>query len=257
MSTPPPADPPADARPIAAEFPLVPVGTVGFDGPRQRTLATLDAVELQDTFRGAPSTRMLRRLRRDAGASFFIALRAPQVITGPADVGRKRPQLSYLPPGAWPDHPFDTGELGQAAWGWLVEAAQAVAADAILLQASSRFRPTAANRRRLEAFFGELATDRPAPLVWDGSGLWSDEEQAALCGALGLIPCLDPLMELPPAAGRAYLRVMGQSRSEHGLSADRLDLVDEARHDLSWGAVMLNTPRPYRDALALKRLAPA
>lgn len=255
MSPQPPLDSHDDARPIPAEPPLVPVGTVGFDGPRDRTLATLDAVELQDTFRGAPSARMLRRLRRDAGASFFIALRAPQVITGPADVGRKRPQLSYLPQDAWPDHPFDTGELGQAAWRWLVEAAQAVAANAILLQTSNRFRPTAANRRRLETFFGKLATDRPAPLVWDGAGLWSDEEQTALCGALGLIPCLDPLMEALPADAQAYLRVMGQSRSEHGLSAERLDLVDEARHDLSWGAVMLNTPGPYRDALALKRLA--
>ncbi len=235
----------------------IPIGTVGFDGPRARTFAKLDAVEVQDTFRGVPGSKLLSRMRREAGEGYFFILRAPLVLTQPADVGRSRPKLSYLPEGAWPDQPFDTGPAGQAAWGYLLEAAERIGAQVILLQTAPRFRPTQANRRRLAAFFEKVATPRPVRLAWDSQGLWSDEEQAALCRDLELLPCLDPLVQDAPLGGEAYLRVLGRSRSHHGLSADQLDRLHDAWESLSGGAVILNTPSPFRDATSLKRLTTA
>jgi uncharacterized protein YecE (DUF72 family) len=178
------------------------------------------------------------------------------VLTDPAGAGtgKARPRLSYLPENAWPREPFDTGELGQAAWQWLCEAAGHLGARAVLLQAGATFRPTAPNRQRLRTFLEKVAITRPARLLWDGQGLWSPEESAALCRELDLAPALDPLVDTLPPDGHAYLRVIGRHRTEHGLSADDLHLIGEAREELAWGVVAFHTPRAYRDATALQQL---
>ena len=231
------------------------IGTVGFDGPAARTFSKLDAVELPDTFRGVPGPKLLRRLRRQAPEGFAFSVQVPLVITQPELGARRRPRLSYLPEDVpWPEAPFDTGPAGQAAWRWICAVAERISARALLLQTSAHFRPTAHNRGRMRRFLQEVAADPPAPLAWDAQGLWSVEEHLGLCRDLGLVPVLDPLLTPVPPAERAYLRVLGRARSPHGLSADDLDLLDAARDRLSWGLVLLATPRAFRDASALQRL---
>lgn len=234
--------------------PVTPIGTVGFDGPRDRTFARLDAVELQDSFRGAPGERLLGRLRRDAGDRFAFVLHLPVALSDPQGpgAGPKRPHLPYLPEGAWPEAPFDTGELGLAAWQWVLGAAERIDARAIFLQTGPSFRPTAQNRRRLSDFFAQVP--RPHRVVWDSQGLFSREDQAALCRELNLVPAVDPLVDPLPKDGHAYLRTVGRSRTKHGLSADELERLAEAVEELAWGLVILHTPSPYRDATALKKL---
>jgi len=234
----------------------VAVGTVGFDGARDRTFSKLDAVELQETYRGVPGPKLLSRLRAQAGERFSFVLQAPQVLSQPELAPRRSPPaLPYLPKDVpWPTAPFDLGPASRAAWSWIQDVASHLSARAILLQTSPAFRPTALNRRRMALFFETLAAETSTRLLWDHQGLWSREEHQAICDDLDIVPVLDPLIEPVPMGRRAYLRVLGRARSTHGLSADELDMLDAARRRLSWGFVMLSTPRSFRDALALKRV---
>lgn len=233
----------------------VSVGTVGFEGARDRTFAKLDAVELQETFRGVPGSKLLARLRSQAPSRFSFVVQVPQVLCQPEGARGAHPSLSYLPRDApWPTAPFDQGPVGQAAWGWILDVAERLSARALLLQTSIHFRPTASNRRRLSSFLETLPRQDAPRLLWDAQGLWSAEEQQSLCRDLDILPAIDPLLESISPGQAAYLRVLGRSRSVHGLSADDLETLDLARDRLSWGFVMLNTPRSFRDALALKRL---
>lgn len=240
---------------MTARLPLA-VGTVGFDGPRGKTFSRLDAVEIQDTHRGVPGPALLTRLARDAGAGFTFVLRAPAALTDQRNTGPKAkpPKLAYLPEGAWPTTPFDTSELGQAAWSWLCEAAREIEAQAVLLQPSASFRPTAPHRKQITEFLEKVASPRPFRLIWDSQGLWSWPEQNALCRDLDLTPTVDPLVDEVSGGGQAYFRILGRRRSDHGLSADSLHRIAEAASTLEWGVVVMHTPRPFRDATSLKAL---
>ena len=234
--------------------PATPVGTVGFDGPKARTFAKLDLVEFGDSFRGAPGDKLLGRLRREAGELFSFVMRIPVVLSDPRSCppGSKRPALPYLPVGSWPEDPFDAGELGQAAWSWVIGSAEKLGAVALFLQTGAGFRPTADNRKRLSSFFE--GAPRPIRIAWDSQGLFSREEQAAICRDLDLLQTLDPLLDGTIPADEAYLRAVGRSRTRRGLSSDELYLLMEAMEELSFGLLALHTPNSFRDALALKRL---
>lgn len=229
------------------------IGTVGFDGSPKRTYAKLNLVEYQDSFSGTPSPKSLGRLRRAAGEDFSFVLRASVAIThaGQGTLGRLK--LSYLPKGRLPTKPFDTGELGEAAWRWTVEAAEALGADAIFWQTPASFRPTPANRERITAFV-QRHVRGDLPVIWDCQGLWEVHELFAASRDLGLIPCYDPLLETTPLPGNTYLRVLGKARSVHGLSADDLYLLADAVAASEVPRVALHTPSPFRDARSLVKV---
>jgi uncharacterized protein YecE (DUF72 family) len=227
------------------------VGTVGFDGPPGRTYAKLSLVEFQESFRGNPSAKSLRRLRRAAGGDFSFVARASAALTHAGEPAVGRLKLNYLPDGRLPDAALDTGELGQAAWQWTLETARTLGAEAVYWQTPASFRPTPANRARLTAFLEQVRGDDDLTLCWDSQGLWERHEQVALCADLGLVPCYDPLLEDTPLPGRAYLRVLGKARSTHGLSADELYRLADAVEATESPRVALHTPRPFRDARAL------
>lgn len=229
------------------------IGTVGFDGPPGRTYTKLNLMEYQDSFTGTPSPKSLGRLRRAAGEDFSFVLRASAALTHAGEKTLGRLQLSYLPDGRLPNTPFDTGELGQAAWCWTLEAARALGADAIVWQTPASFRPTPANRERLTSFVERHVRADP-PVIWDSQGLWEPGELAAASRDLGLIPCYDPLLEPTPLPGNTYLRVLSKARSVHGLSADELYLLADAVAASDVPRLAMHTPSPFRDARALVKV---
>jgi Protein of unknown function DUF72 len=229
------------------------IGTVGFDGTPKRTYAKLNLVEYQDSFTGTPSPKSLGRLRRGAGEDFTFVLRASAAITHANEQSLGRLKLSYLPKGRLPPNSFDPSGLGEAAWRWTVEAAQALGADAIFWQTPASFRPTPANRKRLASFVQKHVT-ADLPVIWDSQGLWEVHELVAASRDLGLIPSYDPLLEASPIPGNTYLRVLGKSRSVHGLSADELYLLADAVEASEIPRVALHTPTPFRDARSLVKV---
>ena len=131
--------------------------------------------------------------------------------------------------------------------------AQALNASTIYLQTPQSLRPTQANRLRLTRFAERITTDQARQIVWDGQGLWSQDESLAICRDLDWVPCLDPLVDEVPPLKAGYLRVLGRARSPHGLSADSLFHIAEAIGRIERCLVLLHTPTAYRDALALIR----
>jgi len=226
------------------------IGTVGFDGPPKRTYTKLNLVEYQDSFTGTPSPRSLGRLRRAAGEDFSFVLRASAALTHAGEKLLDRLNLSYLPQGRLPPKPFDLGEPGQAAWGWTLESARALGAEAIYWQTPATFRPTPANRAVLTKFVERQGCADP-PVIWDSQGLWEIDELVAASRDLGLIPCYDPLLDLAPLPGKTYLRVLSKARSVHGLSADELYLLADAVEASDVPRLAMHTPSPFRDARAL------
>ncbi len=226
------------------------IGTVGFDGTPKRTYAKLNLVEYQDSFSGTPSAKSLGRLRRAAGDDFTFVLRASAAVTHAGEKSLSKLKLSYLPSGRLPTESFDSGELGQAAWRWTLEAAQALGAEAIYWQTPASFRPTPGNRQRLASFVEQHMSD-DLPVIWDSQGLWEVHELVAASRDLGLVPSYDPLLETRPIPGNTYLRVLGKARSVHGLSADELYLLADAVEASEFPRVALHTPTPFRDARSL------
>jgi len=229
------------------------IGTVGFDGTPKRTFAKLNLVEYQDSFLGTPSPKSLGRLRRTAGDDFSFVLRASAALTHAPEKSMGKLKLAYLPDGRLPSNSFDPGELGQAAWRWTLESAQALGAEAIFWQTPASFRPTPANRKRLATFVQEHVT-ADLPVIWDSQGLWEVNELMAASRDLGLIPSYDPLLEATPIPGNCYLRVLGKARSVHGLSADELYLLADAVEVSDFPRVALHTPSPFRDARSLVKI---
>jgi len=227
------------------------IGTVGLDGPADRTFSTLSLVEYQESFRGAPSAKVLGRLRRRAGDSFTFVLRASCAVTHAGDAALRGVTLGYLKD--LPERPLDTGERGRLAWAWTLEAARSLGASAIFLQLPASFRPTAQNRRRLTTFAEQLGAGKER-LIWDCQGLWSLDETRAVSRELGLVPTYDPLLEDDTIEGAAYLRVLGRARGRHGLSADELSFIADAALSTTEPTIALNTPAPYRDARACAKL---
>ena len=239
-----------------SEFPELHIGTVGFDGPRKKTFANLHCVEYQETFSGAPSTKLLSKLREEAGEGFAFVARLSCVLTHAGDPVTKGVTLPYLET-KLPATPFDTGDAGQTAWNWTVASATALGAGAIFMQTPPGFRPTTQNRHRLSDFVEKVVQPESPRLIWDSQGLWDAHEIDAICRDLALVPCTDPLVEEDRFAASAYLRIQGRARGRHGLSADELDLIADFALEGTASQIVFHTATPYRDAKALTKLLSA
>lgn len=128
------------------------------------------------------------------------------------------------------------------------------------------FAPSAANRDRLRAFFGELATEEAigTSRVWIPDGLWEPRAAVAFATELGVLCALDPLVQEPGQppdlyddldAPALYLRISGLGRAGKLRSEQLEDLVALVEHyeDRSI-TVAFESPSRWHDALNLKKL---
>lgn len=227
------------------------VGTVGFAASVKHLLKKLHCAEYVESFQGHPGQASLERLRDRAGDRFKFVVQASCALTyQAADPVRRRAHLPYLPPGATEDG-LEVNETVRRAWSFTRGVAEALGASAIYLQTPHSFRPTSTNRRRLTRFADQISCSETRRIIWDGQGLWAKSETLAICRDLGWIPCLDPLVDEIPQLGEGYLRVLGKTRSSHGLSSDSLQLLVEATRRIEHCFVLLHTPMAFRDACSL------
>ena len=128
------------------------------------------------------------------------------------------------------------------------------------------FAPSAANRDRLRAFFGELATEDAigTSRVWIPDGLWEPRAAAAFATELGVLCALDPLVREPgqppdiyyeldvPAL---YLRVSGLGRGGPLRSEHLEDLAALVEHYEACSiTIAFESPSRWKDARNLKKL---
>ncbi len=128
------------------------------------------------------------------------------------------------------------------------------------------FAPSAANRDRLRAFFGELATEEVigTSRVWIPDGLWEPRSAAAFATELGVLCALDPLVHEPGQppdlyedldAPALYLRISGLGRTGPLRSEQQEDLAALVEHyeDRSI-TIAFESPSRWQDARNLKKL---
>lgn len=234
------------------------VGCAGFAPyhPAEQFFSELSGVELQQTFFSIPAQQSLRRLRERAPEDFSFVIKAWQLVTHEPT----SPSYRQLPRGI----KVATGEAGhfrqtptvQEAARTTLEAADLLAAAAVVFETPPSFTPTAAHRRDIATFFEGLA--RKQQMVWNPQGLWSPAEVLAVCRDLDLVPCWDPFADpvsggdLPADGGPVYLRLPGLGGTSY--SDAQLDWLADQLPALEPACCVFGAVSLFSDAVRLQRL---
>ncbi len=204
------------------------VACVGYTGPRRRYWQAVDTLELTDRDLVAkPAT--LRRWRSEAPAHARFVVRVDPALVAAGFVG--------------PD--------AAAAWDRTRAVADLLEADTLLLRTPPSFRPTAANREALRAFFTAHRGD--LTVAWWADGLWESqpEDRDAVCAAAGLLAVADPLAddeEDLPGGAQVYWRVRGRVGMGGRLSDDDLDRLCGLAAERAGGQLVFDAPTMMNDA---------
>lgn len=147
------------------------------------------------------------------------------------------------------------GELEEAV-DWLLEAAQALEARAVVFPTGAEVTTGRRDRDRLAGYF-ERIPEVPGRLrVWAPAGLWEPEMAADQAARLGVVYGFDPLETPVPLGPVAYARlraVGGRQRFGEGLLYDVLDRLEHC--EAADAYVAFESNRSFREAVALQGMA--
>jgi uncharacterized protein YecE (DUF72 family) len=144
-----------------------------------------------------PKPKSLAQMRKQLPEGFVVALRAPRdSVISSLGALRFTPEL-------------------ETSLAWLLSAADASAASAVLIPTPADFTPGARSRELLREFAARLPRPAGRHYVWLPSGLWEPQETEALAAEYGLVCGFDPLEVRRPYGPVAYgkLRAMGHRTS--------------------------------------------
>lgn len=238
------------------------IGTVDIPDrtERERYFAELSYLELSALFAGPLKPGALAKWA-DVAPKGTVGLVAPWVFTH-----RRPPEATRL----W-RHDGTAGDFrdtapARDALGPFRAAIDTLGAVHAVFRSPPLFAPSAANRDRLRAFFGELATEGAigASRVWIPDGLWEPRAAAAFAAELGVLCALDPLVREPgqppdlyydlevPAL---YLRISGLGRAGALRSEPLEDLAELVEHYEDRPiTIAFESPSRWQDARNLKKL---
>jgi hypothetical protein len=135
----------------------------------------------------------LASLRAGLPADFVLALRAPRSsVVGARGALRMDAEL-------------------EAGLTWLIAAADALQARAVVLNTPSDLTPGARSRDLLREYVARLPRVPGRSYVWLAQGVWEPEDIQIVCDELQLVRGFDPLETLPSSGPIAYaiLRALG------------------------------------------------
>jgi uncharacterized protein YecE (DUF72 family) len=144
-----------------------------------------------------PKPKVLAQMRRQVPEGFVFALRAPRdAVMSSQGALRVTPEV-------------------EAGLEWLLAAADACSARAVLIPTPGDFTPGARSRELLREFVARLPRPEGRHYVWSPMGIWEPHETEALAAELGIVAAFDPLESRRPAGPVAYgtLRAMGHRTS--------------------------------------------
>lgn len=178
----------------------------------------------------------------------------------------------HAPKGAklW-DHGETTGDFrdsppGRVALAKLREAVDQLGASCAVFRSPALFASSAANRDRLRAFFGELATVEAVGTerVWVPDGLWDVRTAITFAKEIGVTCAFDPLVRDPGQPPEVYydlevdslyLRISGLGRSGPIRNERQEDLVMLLEHYEGLPVtIAFDSPSQWQDARNLKKL---
>ncbi len=244
------------------------VGTCGFSASRKKIYADLDAVEVQQTFYDPRPPESFRKYREEAPEDFRFTVKAWMLVTHGYNKRLWR-RLKSPPPGDPSAYKSfaDTREVWEA-WKTTLDAADALRADAIVLQTPASFTPSRENVERLENFFSK-AERRGFTIVWEPRGEWWKPENRGLLDRIsrdydisiagdflrGRLPTEHSMV--------AYARLHGLGGGEVNYKYRYTDDDLERLKSIVLGLrqrqiyVMFNNVYSYTDAVRFKRLLEA
>ena len=183
------------------------IGCGPYPPSRKRYQQRFRCVEVSDTYFGPSRPATLKGWRDEADEGFSFILGAYGFCSfDPLDHKGEFPS----------DHPVrDFGllqptEANRLVWADTHEQALALGAKLVLLKTPPAFSPSQRNRDNLAAFVRDIVGEAPYRLVWEGRGIWQDDEKAALAAEHGMLVVQDPWGEsqFPPVPeGDAYYAV--------------------------------------------------
>jgi len=154
-----------------------------------------------------PRPGTLASARAALGEDFVLALRAPRnAVSSSRGALRNDPEL-------------------EAGLKWLIAAADALQARAVIIHTPSDLTPGARSRDLLREYFARLPRVAGRHYVWAAQGAWEPEEAHAVCKELGITRAFDPLETLssPGPVAYATLRALGhRSGFSYAALADAL-----------------------------------
>ncbi|MFI5305973.1 MAG: hypothetical protein ACHQ53_01395 [Polyangiales bacterium] len=187
-----------------------------------------------------PRPATLRRMRHGLKEGFTLALRAPQSTLCSAS-GPLR---------------FDAA-LEQA-FGWLLQARDALAAKLLVLPTPAEVTPGARDRERLADLSARIPREPGQHVVWIPNGPWEPDDAAELAASLGFVLGFDPLLQPMPDGPVAYARLLAlgaQQRFSDSILERVNGLLTETPDLESFVAV--DAPRSFDYAVRLQKLADA
>jgi uncharacterized protein YecE (DUF72 family) len=213
------------------------VGTVTERIPGAKYAAQLSFAEL--TLRPPlPRAPTLRRQRHEQPTSVALALRAPR-----SALCSQRGPLRF-------------DEAMEAGFAWLLAAADALDARAVVLPTPSDLTPGMRDSELLAAYAARLPRSEQRHWVWEPSGAWERERAEALSAELGLVLAFDPLVDPRPAGATAYarLRALGARRSFSQAALEQALVAVHGDDGEGDAFIAIDAPRSVQHALTLRQL---
>lgn len=202
---------------------------------RERYFERLPFLELDAMYAQPVKVAALRKWRKEAPEGAGFSLVAPRVLG---------------------ERSFRDGDDVREARERLLEAADVLEAEVVLLRTAPEFSPSAANRAALREFVDALrpALGEQRALAWEPRGIWEPTAARAFGAELGLAVVEDPLARDPLAEGAtllpevAYLRLTGLGTARRHFPGDLLeDLADIVREcERAW--VVFANLEAFKDA---------
>jgi uncharacterized protein YecE (DUF72 family) len=231
----------------------VKVGCCGFSRGRKDYFSQFRLVEVQQTFYKMPRLQTALRWRSEAPADFEFTLKAWQLIThSPTSPTYRRAGLK-IPPGAEEHYGFfrPSDEVYQA-WEETNGFARALEAKIIVFQCPPSFKESPENIANMRSFFKSVR-DSGFLFAWEPRGGWNKATIRALCSELGIIHCVDPMVNEPLYGKLQYFRLHGGPGYRHHYSVEELERLKGKVQDKE-SYVLFNNINMYDDALTFDRL---
>lgn len=230
------------------------LGTCGFRSTKERYAASLDTVEIQQTFYQPPQIKTLAAWRDSMPPRFEFTLKAWQLITHDPEsptyrrLSKKTVAIDLSEAGN-----FRPSPIVREAWEITKASAKALQARTVLFQCPARFTPTSENIRNLKDFFSNLDRE-DLNLAWEPRGDWPAKTVRDICKKLDLWHAVDPFTCITTTPERLYYRLHGGIRWRYQYEdAELEELASMLSASLAY--VFFNNVTMFEDAVRFREIA--
>jgi uncharacterized protein YecE (DUF72 family) len=145
----------------------------------------------------------------------------------------------------------------EAGFAWLCDAAEALAAQFVVIPTPASLTTGQRDRELLAAYVERLRARAPErTVVWSPTGLWEPDSAQAFAARLGIVCAFDPLESPAPSVPVAYARLAaigGRQRFSDPILRDLVDILDAS--DAGDIYVAIASPQSFQQATRLAQIA--